>query len=96
MNDDELYGAPYESGYGEKPEELFETAKDNERSARYDNNQISMKKSLLLFGIVAVLMITIFVLDMFKVIPWWGTMVGSLLIVVVIFIAYIMVKAKNK
>lgn len=84
----------------ERYEELEEltmedTEEDLKRASSYDNNEVSIKKSLLIFGGVAVLMITIFVLNALKLLPWWGTLVSSLVVVLVILGVYMKLKSKD-
>ena len=78
-------------------EELLEedSEEDLRRASAYDNNEVSIRKSLLIFAIVALLMIAIFVLNATKVLPWWGTLASSAAVVVIIFIVYVRMKSKG-
>lgn len=71
-----------------------DTEQEVKRSGQYGKGEISLKKGMLIFAAVAVPMVALFVLNLFKVLPWWGTLAGSLLVFVIILIAYIMVRKK--
>ena len=71
----------YESDY---IEERRDTDLDYKKSQMYDNNEISVKKSFIIFGIVVAAMLTIFILNALEVIPWWGTLISSVLVLLII------------
>ena len=86
MTRDELQGNYEDYEYNE--EEEYESHEE------YGNNEVSIKSSLIIFGVVAVLMIAIFVLNSVGVLPWWGTLISSFAVLLAIFIAYVRIKSK--
>ncbi len=75
---------PYEREYDDDIRQ--DSEEDIRRSDRFDNNEVSVKTSLISFIIVIVVMFTIFFLNAFNVIPWWATLASSLLVVIVLLI----------
>ena len=67
--------------YETEEERREDTNEDVMNGGLYDNNSISAKKSFIIFGVVVASMLTIFILDTFKIIPWWGTLISSVLVV---------------
>ncbi len=65
-------------------EERGDTDLDYKKSRMYDNNEISVKKSFIIFGIVVAAMLTIFILNALEIIPWWGTLISSVLVLLII------------
>ena len=88
--DDELI--PYEAGTDE--DDNYDSDEDIRKSRGYDNNEVGVGTSFLIFGIVALIMIAIFILNAFHILPWWGTLLSSVLVLIVIMVLYIRVKNK--